>query len=197
MIAGVTEAANPFELVRPSREHLASYVDALRRGWSPDNLRPQAAGEQLSRIAADADAFLSALYDPDARGAAVRLPDGSLVPRLPGFVLWMWDGAFCGSISLRWQPGTEALPPYCLGHIGYSVVPWRRGRGYATQALAAMLPHARRHGLRYVDLTTSLENVPSQRVIEANGGAVVERFRKPDAYGGAEGLLFRIHLRDA
>jgi hypothetical protein len=31
------------ELVRPAREHLPSYLDALRRGWSPDNLRDDAA----------------------------------------------------------------------------------------------------------------------------------------------------------
>ena len=56
----------------------------------------------------------------------------------------MWDGEFCGSIGFRWQPGTSTLPPYVLGHIGYAVVPWKRGRGYATQALALLLPEARK-----------------------------------------------------
>jgi predicted acetyltransferase len=41
----------------------------------------------------------------------------------------MWDGEFCGSIGLRWLPGTEELPPHCLGHIGYAVVPWKRRLG--------------------------------------------------------------------
>ena len=59
----------------------------------------------------------------------------------------MWDGEFCGSIGFRWQPGTSALPPYCLGHIGYSVVPWKQRRGYATKALALLLPDARKEGL--------------------------------------------------
>jgi predicted acetyltransferase len=40
----------------------------------------------------------------------------------------MWDGDFAGAINLRWQPGTAELPPHCLGHIGYGVVPWKRGR---------------------------------------------------------------------
>ena len=31
------------ELVWPSRDHLPGYVDALKRGWSPDNLRGQRA----------------------------------------------------------------------------------------------------------------------------------------------------------
>ena len=66
----------------------------------------------------------------------------------------MWDGEFCGSIGFRWQPGTEVLPPHCLGHIGYAVVPWKKRRGHATRALAAMLPLARAEGLGYVELTT-------------------------------------------
>ena len=44
--------------------------------------------------------------------------------------------------------GTEALPPTCLGHIGYAVVPWKRGRGYATRALAMLLPEARKEGVK-------------------------------------------------
>ncbi len=75
----------------------------------------------------------------------------------------MWDGEFCGSIGFRWQPGTEALPPTCLGHIGYGVVPWKRGRGYATAALRMLLPHARREGLGYVEFTTDLGNHSSRR----------------------------------
>jgi predicted acetyltransferase len=97
-------------------------------------------------------------------------------------------------IGFRWQPGTTALPPTCLGHVGYSVVPWKRGRGYATRALALLLPDAAREGLPYVELTTDEENVASQRVIAANGGRLVERFTKLPAHGGGIGLRFRVTL---
>ena len=184
----------PLELVWPAALYLPGYIHALEQGWSPDNLRPQAATEQLVQIAADPDRFLSEQVDREAKGPAVILPDGSTVPRLPGYHLWMWDGEFCGSIGFRWQPGTAELPPHCLGHIGYSVVPWKRGRGYATRALQLLVPLAKSEGLAYVELTTDSDNIASRRVIEANGGELVEQFPKSVEAGGAESLRFRILL---
>ncbi|HEY7058748.1 MAG TPA: GNAT family N-acetyltransferase [Vicinamibacterales bacterium] len=184
------------DLVWPAKTYLPGYVQALQRGWSPDELRPQTASDHLASIAADADAFVAQQVDREAKGAPIVLPDGSIVPRLPGVMLWMWDGEFCGRIGFRWQPGTTALPPYCLGHIGYTVVPWKQRRGYATRALQLMLPYARAERLPYVELTTDVTNVASRRVIEANGGTLVERFRKPAVFGGAESLRFRIWLAE-
>jgi predicted acetyltransferase len=187
----------PMELVWPAAHYLSGYVHALQQGWSPDNLRPQAALDELARIAQDPARFLSEQVDREAKGPPIILPDGSTVARLPGYVRWMWDGEFCGTISFRWQPGTTELPPYCLGHIGYSVVPWKRRRGYATRALHLLLPHASEEGLPYVELTADADNIASRRVIEANGGELVERFYKSAAHGGAESVRFRIVLAAA
>jgi len=188
-------ATNPLRLVKPALEFLPEYKAALERDWSPDNIRGAVATrEELEKIATDPAAFVALLDDPQAKGGPIRLPDGSTVPRLPGFRRWMWDGAFCGSIGLRWQPGTSALPPHVLGHIGYAVVPWKRGRGCAKRALALMLIEARDRGLTFVHITTNPDNAASQAVILTNGGRLVERFREPAAYGGNESLRFRIDL---
>jgi len=184
------------QLVKPALEFLPEYKAALERGWSADNVREDvAAREELQKIATDPAAFVAALDDPQAKGGPIKLPDGSTVLRLPGFRRWMWDGAFCGSIGLRWQPGTSELPPHVLGHIGYAVVPWKRGRGHAKRALALMLIEARGAGLTFVYVTVRPDNVASQAVIRANGGRLVERFQEPAAYGGNESLRFRIDLK--
>lgn len=185
----------PVEILKPTLSKLAAYADALKRGWSPDNVRGRvAAEEQLVRIAANAESFIASLDDPDAKGPPVTLPDGSTVPRLPGFNRWIWDGEFCGSINFRWQNGTSELPAHVLGHIGYAVVPWKQGRGHATRALQLLLPEARSQGLNYVELTTDPDNIPSQKVITSNGGKLIERFRKAAAYGGKESFRWRIAL---
>ena len=183
------------ELRKPFLEGLPQYVAALERGWSPDNVNGRkAAEEQLARIAEEPDGFLASLDDPQGKGPPVKLPDGSEVQRLPGYHRWIWDGEFCGTVGFRWRPGTAELPAHVLGHLGYAVVPWKQGRGYATRALGLILPEARTQGLPYVELTTDPDNIASQRVIEANGGVLIERFRKPAAYGEADSLRYRISL---
>jgi predicted acetyltransferase len=183
------------ELVTPTLDRLPAYVDALQRGWTPDSTRgPAAAAEQLADIAQGAAAFVASQTDPEARNGPVTLPDGSQVARIPGRQFWIWDGAFCGRLSLRWQNGSAALPPHVLGHVGYSVVPWKRRDGCATQAVRLVLPIARAQGLPYLEITTDPDNIASQKVILANGGVLIEAFIKPAAFGSAPGLRFRIPL---
>lgn len=184
------------QLVRPTEDHLPSYLAALEAGWSPNNERGLAASlEEIALIEADAGAFVRSLDNREGQGPPVAMPDGSTVPRLPGFRLWMWDGEFAGSIGFRWQHGTTELPPYCLGHIGYSVVPWKQRRGYATAALLGMLDEARLMGMPYVELTADPDNIASQKVILAAGGTLHERFIKPPQFGSKPCLRFRIALR--
>jgi predicted acetyltransferase len=182
-------------LVRPAQEHLSSYIAALERGWSADNIRGAvAAQEELERIRENAATFLEFMDDPEAKGPPVKLPDGSVVARIPGFQRWLWDGEFAGSIGLRWQPGTPEVPPHCLSHVGYAVVPWKQRRGYASAALRLLLPEAKAVGLPYIEVTTDPANIPSHKVIEAVGGTLYERFTKPPQYGSVPGLRYRIPL---
>lgn len=155
------------DLLAPSLDLLDGYVEALRAGWSPNTTR-DVSQEELAAVRADAAGHLRVL-----RGEApgiIRLPDGREVERLPGFTRWIWDDAFCGTINVRHQPGTEALPPHVSGHVGYAIVPWKRRQGHATRAFALLLPLARALGLPRLLITCDADNDISRRVIETNGG---------------------------
>ena len=70
-------------------------------------------------------------------------------------------------------------------------MPWKRRRGYATRALALLLPVARGLGLPRVLVTCDAGNAASRRVIEANGG--VAAGSAPDLdYPSGRKLLFWI-----
>ncbi len=181
-------------LLKPSIDRVPDYLAALRRGWCPDNLRAEATQEQIEALSEDPETFVANLHDPTAKAGPIKLPDGSFVPRLPSMRRWIWDGEFCGHIGFRWNPGTEDLPPTCSGHIGYAVVPWRRGEGLATAALRAILPEAKAVGLRHVDVTASADNPASIRVIEKAGGTLVKTAVADEALGGHETVQFRIAL---
>jgi predicted acetyltransferase len=178
----------------PDKALLGAYQVALRGGWSPNTTR-NVAPEQLAAIAADPDAFLAELRGGPGR---VKLPDGREVDRIPGPTHWIFaedrpERPFIGSINLRWQEKDGrpilALPEHVLGHVGYAILPAFAGNGYATAALAAMLGVARETGLPEITITCDATNHASRRIIEKNGGQLVETFVAP-LYGPDQRLRF-------
>ena len=190
-----TGDAEPFGLAEPQWAMIDGYKAALLSGWSPDE-RPNEAADQLADIERDPAAFVASRSDRanrDVAGQMFKLPDGTEVRRLPNIERWIWDGSFAGRISLRYQPGTDRLPSYTLGHIGYVIVPWKQNLGYAKRALGLMLREAKRVRLPRVELTADSSNVASQKVIIANGGRFVEAF-EAEHYGSALKYRYEIAL---
>ncbi|MHC2360952.1 GNAT family N-acetyltransferase [Rhizobium leguminosarum] len=177
MTSGETaKSAGRVVLLQPDMENLSGFEAALAAGWSPD---PRRAGDEahvhgeLQRLRQNRLGFFHDLI-PDGRQRA-----GFGSPPLTTRLFWIWDGEFCGSISLRFQAGTEELPPEVSGHVGYSVVPWKQRNGHATTALSLLMAVASKEGLDRLVVLCNEDNDASWRVIERNGGELFMRGPHP------------------
>ncbi len=94
------------------------------------------------------------------------------------------DDRLVGMIQVRHR-FNEYLEKYA-GHIGYSVRPSERRKGYAKQMLALVLPFCRALGLERVLISCHDTNEASRRTILANGGVYESTVFHPDDGGMLE-----------
>ena len=84
------------------------------------------------------------------------------------------DNRLVGIIKLRHYLN-DFLEKY-VGHIGYSVRPSERGKGYGTWMLKSLLPFCKEIGLEQVLVCCEIGNVASRKTILSAGGV----FEKED-----------------
>lgn len=81
------------------------------------------------------------------------------------------DDRIVGVIDLRHHINNPVLRAWG-GHIGYSVRPSERGKGYAKEMLRQNLVRAKQLGLSQVMITCDHNNYASEKTILANGGVL-------------------------
>ena len=96
----------------------------------------------------------------------INLPENR-VPSIQ-FVLFDKSGHALGFLNLRLRLNEGLLNH--AGHIGYSIRPSERGKGYAKEALRQGLEVAKEKNIKRALVTCSRENSASRAVILANGG---------------------------
>ena len=98
----------------------------------------------------------------------INLPEN----RVPSIQLVSFDdvGHALGFLNLRLRLN-EGLLNYA-GHIGYSIRPSERGKGYAKEILRQGLKVAKEKNIKKALVTCSVNNPASRAVILANGGLI-------------------------
>lgn len=96
----------------------------------------------------------------------INLPEN----RVPSIQFVSFDdvGRALGFLNLRLKLNEGLLNH--AGHIGYSIRPSERGKGYAKEALRQGLQVAKEKNIKKALVTCSAENPASRSVIVANGG---------------------------
>lgn len=151
-------------LVCPSPEH-AEQVMQLRSELIEANDADSFAGCSSLENFEDYSTWLdlrSQLEDP------ARVPAGK-VPSSAYLAVRTCDHRVIGMIDLRHHIDHPILGLWG-GHIGYTVRPSERGKGYAKEMLRLNLENCRARGLDRVMITCSPDNPASERTIIANGG---------------------------
>ena len=137
-------------------------------------------GFDLAGLEADFGGFVASLQ---------RLAEPSRVQQA-GYrdrVLWLVDGGrYVGQASLRPELGTPYLITYG-GHIGYSIRPSLRRRGYGRRILELALDACAEFNLHRALVTCDEDNAASRRIIEANGGRFESEMAMDPAAARAEG----------
>ena len=95
------------------------------------------------------------------------------------FCVRMNDGKIIGMIQVR-HYFNEYLEKYA-GHIGYSIRPGERRKGYAKEMLNLALPFCREIGLDKVLISCIDGNIGSEKTILANGGVYESTVHEPNS----------------
>ena len=162
---------NDFILIRPTSEYASQIIEYrqefLDAGDSMDGtgpLRKFENPEEYIKICAE--------YED-----TTTVPS-HLVPATQFFFIRKSDNKLVGMIQIRHR-FNDYLEKYA-GHIGYSVRPSERRKGYAKEMLRMILPFCREIGIDKVMITCVDGNIGSEKTILANGGVYEYTIHEPN-----------------
>ena len=166
---------NEIILVKPSREYAEQIMQLKAEILAANDANCFAGCSFLENYDNYAEWLKRLEQQEDSR----CIPQGS-VPSSAYLAVRTSDNRVVGIIDLRHHIDHPILGLWG-GHIGYTVRPSERSKGYAKEMLRLNLENARALGLKRVMITCSPDNPASERTIIANGG----KFEKDVIVDGA------------
>lgn len=152
------------ELITPKIEYSREIV-ALREELVTAKDSDSFAGCGSLRACATAESWIDEL---EKYNSAETCPNGC-VTSSTFLAVRVSDGRLVGIIELRHRIDTPILSTWG-GHIGFSVRPSERNKGYAREMLRLLLAVCAERGMSRVLVTCNSKNFASERTIIANGG---------------------------
>lgn len=104
----------------------------------------------------------------------IQVPNEERVPGRTYFLVRESDSRIVGMINIRLALN-ERLSHYG-GHIGYSIRPTERGKGYNNINLYLGLKVCRKYGIERIFMDADLENPASWKTMEAFGGVRIREY---------------------
>lgn len=172
---------NKLKLILPNKKYVRSLVKGLDELREEGNMQTKS----LFGIFHSAKDFPVLIKKIRTGRKGLNLPKG-IVPQTVYF--GVVGNKFVGILKLRHKLNKNLLQKG--GHIGYSVMPSERCKGYATEMLKLGLQKAKKLGIEKVLVTCLEKNIASRKVIERNGG-ILENKIKID-----EGALLRFWIKN-
>lgn len=124
----------------------------------------------------DIENFTDSVRQTKDHAKGIGLPDGWV----PASTYWLvCQKRIIGTCNLRHELN-DFLREFG-GHVGYSIRPSERRRGFGTQMLRLLLEKAQELGIERLLVTCDDNNIASARVIEKNGGKLADKVIKDDS----------------
>lgn len=151
----------------PSRNRKEDAIDYINEFYKYNSNINGTGG--LQRYLDDYEGWLNKLEED-----YTRIPDEEKVPARTYFLIRSNDQRIVGMINIRLVLN-ERLKKYG-GHIGYSIRPTERGKGYNKINLYLGLKICREYGIQTVFMDADKDNPASWKTMEALGGVNTKEF---------------------
>src|SRR3989344_8639046 len=155
-------------LILPNKKYIKSFEKGLNE-FRQEGTRQAYTQLQLFKSSSDWHNYIKRMRE---KRKGINLKRG----RVPSTYYWLVkNNKFVGTLNIRHRLNKNLAS--FGGHIGDAVVPSERRKGYAKEMLRLGLKRAKGLGLDKILITCNPQNIPSKKIIQANGGKLINKLK--------------------